>query len=99
MPNQKRARKARVRREPPAPPAYGGSSVVDCFMREMTAIFRRPRRPRSRTEQHLRNAAIEVLEAMRVCLDEGIKWLREEKNPELRRIPVEEQAPRPAGGE
>jgi hypothetical protein len=87
MPNQKRGRKARVRREPPAPQM---SSVVDCFMREITAIFRRPRRPPSRTEQHLRNAAIEVLEAMRACLDESITWLREESNPELRRIRIEE---------
>ena len=87
MPNQKRERKARVRREPPAPQM---SSVVDCFTREITAIFRRPRRPPSRAEQHLRNAAIEVLEAMRACLDESITWLREERNPELRRIRVEE---------
>jgi len=59
-------------------------------MREMTAILRRPRRPPSRTQQHLRNAAIEVLEAMRACLDEGINWLQEEKSPELKRIRVEE---------
>jgi len=83
MPNQKRGRKARVRREPLA-------SVVDCFMQQMTALFRRPPRPPSRTEQHLRNAAIELLEAMRACLDESITWLREERRPELRRIRVEE---------
>jgi hypothetical protein len=59
-------------------------------MREMTAILRRPRRPPSQTERHLRNAAIELLEAMRACLDEGIAWLREENNPELKRIRVEE---------
>jgi hypothetical protein len=87
MPNQKKRRKPRIRPEPPAPQM---SSIVDWFMREMTAIFRRPRRPASSTEQHLRNAAIEVLEAMRACLDEGINWLREEKNPELKRIRVEE---------
>ncbi len=58
-------------------------------MREMTAFFRRPRRPASRSEQHLKNAAIEVLEAMRALLDAAIARLREEKNPELRRIRVE----------
>jgi hypothetical protein len=65
--------------------------MVDCFIQGMTALLRRPRRSPSRTEQHLRSAAIEVLEAMRACLDEGIDWLREEKSPpELRRIRVEE---------
>jgi hypothetical protein len=59
-------------------------------MREMMAILRRPRRPPSLTERHLKNAAIEVLEAMRACLDAGIARLREEKNPELKRIRVEE---------
>jgi hypothetical protein len=86
MPNQKRGR-ARVQREAPPPQT---SSVVDCFVKGMTALLRRPRRPPSRTEQHLRNAAIEILEAMRACLDEGIEWLREERNPELKRIRVEE---------
>jgi len=57
----------------------------------MAAILRRPRRPPSQAERHLRNAAIELLEAMRACLDEGIAWLREEKGtPELKRIRVEE---------
>jgi hypothetical protein len=91
MPNQKQRRKPRPRPEPPPPPAYGGSSIVDCFVREMAAILRRPRRPPSQAERHLRNAAIELLEAMRACLDEGIAWLREEKGtPELKRIRVEE---------
>jgi hypothetical protein len=87
MPNQKRERRARVRPEPPPPQML---PVVDCFVRAMTSVFRRPRRPPSPTERHLRNAAIEVLEAMRACLDEGIKWLREENSPELKRIRVEE---------
>jgi hypothetical protein len=87
MPNQKQRRKTRARPEPPPPQI---SSIVDLFMRQMTAILRRPRRSPSRTEQHLRNAAIEILEAMRVCLDESINWLREEKSPELKRIQVEE---------
>lgn len=87
MPNQKQRKRPRVRPEPPRPQM---ASIVDCFMREMTAILRRPRRPTSRTERHLKNAAIEVLEAMRACLDDGIAWLREERDPELRRIRVEE---------
>ncbi len=87
MPNQKQRRRTRVRREPPPPPM---PSITDCFMREMTAFFRRPRRPPSRSEQHLKNAAIELLEAMRALLDAAIARLREERNPELRRIRVEE---------
>jgi hypothetical protein len=87
MPNQKRERRARVRPEPPAPEIW---PLLDCFMRGMTSVFRRPRRPPSPTEQHLRNAAIEILEAMRACLDEAIHWLREDKSPEFKRIRVEE---------
>jgi hypothetical protein len=38
----------------------------------------------------LRNATIEVLEAVRALLDETIEWLRREgRTPELRRIRVE----------
>ena len=87
MPNQKQRRRTRVRREPPRSQM---PSIADCVMREMTALFRRPRRSPSPSEQHLKNAAIEVLEAMRALLDEAIAWLREERNPELRRIRVEE---------
>jgi hypothetical protein len=65
--------------------------MVDCFMREMTAFLRRPRRPPSPSQRHLKNAAIEILEAMRALLDEAIARLREEKEaPGLRRIRVEE---------
>jgi len=63
--------------------------MLDCLMREMTALLRRPRRPPSRSEQHLKNAAIEVLEAMRALLDEAIARLREEENTQLKRIRVE----------
>jgi len=87
MPNQKQRRRPRVQPEPPRPQM---ASIVDCFVREMAAILRSPRRSPSAAEQHLKNAAIELLEAMRACLDEGINWLREEKNPELKRIRVEE---------
>jgi hypothetical protein len=60
-------------------------------MGQMTALLRRPRSPASRSERHLKNAAIEVLEAMRALLDEAIARLREEKGaPETRRIRVEE---------
>jgi hypothetical protein len=66
-------------------------SLADCFMREMMAFLRRPRRPPSRSERHLKNAAIEILEAMRALLDEAIVRLREDGGgPELRRIRVEE---------
>ena len=43
-----------------------------------------------RSQEHLRQAAIEVLEGMRACLDEILEWLREERGPaELKRIKVE----------
>jgi len=44
-----------------------------------------------RSQEHLRNAAIEVLEGMKACLDETLEWLREEpRNPaELKKIKVE----------
>lgn len=91
MPNQRQRRRTRVRPEPPPPPAYTGPCLVGCFMREMMACLRRPPHPPSRSEQHLKNAAIEVLEAMRALLDEAIARLREEKGaPELRHIRVEE---------
>jgi hypothetical protein len=40
---------------------------------------------------HLRNAAIELLEALRTILDEMIVWLRKERRAEaeLKRIRVE----------
>jgi hypothetical protein len=60
-------------------------------VREVTAFLRRPRRPPSPSEQHLKNAAVEVLEAFRALLDAAIARLREDKSaPELRRIRVEE---------
>jgi hypothetical protein len=48
--------------------------------------------PRSRSVRHLRNATIEVLEAVRALLDETIEWLRHEGRAasELKRIRVEE---------
>ena len=90
MPNPKRARKARPQREaesPPIPP------LVRWWLRNMIPLLRGPSRPLPRfrrSQKHLRNAAIEVLEGMRACLDEMIEWLREERGaPELKKIRVE----------
>ncbi len=86
MPNQKQ-RRTRVRREPPPPPPPPAMSMLECLIREMATHFRPP----SRSQQHLKNAAIELLEAMRALLDECIDRLREERgDSELRRIRVEE---------
>jgi hypothetical protein len=59
--------------------------------REAAPLFRPPRFPRSRSTRHLRNATIEVLEAVRALLDETIEWLRHEGrvSSELKRIRVE----------
>lgn len=88
MANGKRTRRARAR---PEPARRVVQSFAEWFLRELVPLFRRPRRPMRRSARHLRNAGIEVLEAMRAFLDETIEWLREEKaSPELRRIRVEE---------
>jgi hypothetical protein len=86
MPNAKRPRRERARRD-----SERVHPVVDCFVREVLPLLRRRRRASSVSERHLKNAAIEVLEAMRAFLGEGIAWLREEhQGPELRRIHVED---------
>jgi len=85
MPNRKRNRKTRSRREREA---LGVRSCARWFLRAATPLLRRTRLPRTRSTEHLRNATIEVLEAMRVLLDETIAWLRETKTHELRRIRV-----------
>ena len=88
MPNGKRNRRPRPRREPMGP---GIVSCVEWLMREMAPFIRRAPRPPRRSARHLRNAGIEVLEAMRALLDETIEWLRHEKaSPELKRIRVED---------
>ncbi len=88
MPKEKRNRRARARREPPCPDI---TTCVRWFLREMVPLLRMPKRPRTRSIRHLRNAGIEVLEAMRALLDETIEWLRKQKtSPELRRIRVEQ---------
>ena len=89
MPNGKRKRRARRRREPKRGEI---PSCVEWFVREVRPLLRSPRWPRTRSARHMRNATIEVLEAMRALLDEAIVWLRREGRaaPELRRIRVED---------
>lgn len=87
MPNAKRNRRPRGRPEPTMP---GIVSCLQWFMRDVAPFLRPPRAP-ARAARHLRNAGIEVLEAIRALLDETIEWLRHEKpSPELRRIRVED---------
>jgi hypothetical protein len=89
MPNVKRTRKSRPakrdeRGEPPMP------SCAAWVWRELAPLFRRPPLPAARSRRHLRNASIEMLEAMRDFLDEAIEWIRhEERAPEMRRIRVQ----------
>jgi hypothetical protein len=60
-------------------------------MREILPLLRQRRRKMSKSRVHLKNAGIEVLEAMRACIDETIEWLREEEKDEpMRRIEVED---------
>ena len=60
-------------------------------MREVLPLLRREFPVAKRSRRHLRNATIEVLEAMRAVLDETIEWLRHERRGEavLKRIRVE----------
>jgi hypothetical protein len=61
------------------------------MLRELAPLLRRLKPPRTRATKHLRNAAIELLEAMRAVLDETIEWLRKDgrSEAELKRIRVE----------
>ena len=88
MPNKKRNRRARGRREPES--AEMPSCAVR-MLRELAPLLRRLKLPRTRSTKHLRNAVIEVLEAMRAVLDETIEWLRKDarSEAELKRIRVE----------
>lgn len=84
MPRAKQSRKTQARREPEIP------SMAQWFLREILPLLRR-RRPKSRSARHLRNAGIEVLEAMRAFLEETIEWLKEQDgSAELKRIRVED---------
>jgi hypothetical protein len=90
MPNgkQSKRRSRRGRRsEPRRPPMPSCAAWV---FKEIAPFFRRPPLPAARSRRHLRNASIEVLEAMRDFLDEAIEWMRhEERPPEMRRIRVQ----------
>ena len=93
MPNAKRNRRTRSRREPVStgPASAGIPTCAVWMLRELGPILSRLRPPRSRSAKHLRNAAIEFLEALRVLLDETIEWLRKQEGrseAELKRIHV-----------
>jgi hypothetical protein len=87
MPNAKRNRRTRSRREPES---TGIPACAVWMLRELGPMLSRLKPPRSRSTKHLRNAAIEFLEAMRALLDETIEWLRKEgrSEAELKRIHV-----------
>lgn len=89
MANAKRNRRTR---RPPRPAGLGIASCLAGLMREAEQFIPPLRLPRSRSARHLRNATIEVLEAMRALLDETIEWLRHEGrlSSELKRIRVED---------
>jgi len=88
MPNRKRNRRLRTRRKG-APRTI--PSCAEWIMREVLPLFRQEFPATKRPRRHLRNATIEVLEAMRAVLDETIEWLRHERRDEavLKRIRVE----------
>ena len=87
MPNPKRNRRTRPRREPES---AGIPSCAAWILRELGPLLGRLKPPRTRSAKHLRNATIEVLEALRALLDETIEWLRKEgrSEAELKRIHV-----------
>jgi hypothetical protein len=88
MPRAKKAPKGQsTRREPPQIPP-----LALWFIREILPLLRQRRRPKmSKSRVHLKNAGIEMLEAMRACIDETIHWLREEERDEpMKRIEVED---------
>ena len=88
MPNAKRNRRVRPRRRGRAAAV---PSCVEWLLREVAPLIRRRKMPRTRSARHMRNAAIEVLEAVRALLDESIAWLRTGRTPaEFKRIRVEE---------
>jgi hypothetical protein len=86
MPRKRQTQTNTGRREPPEIPP-----LAVWFLREIMPLLQRRRRRASRSKQHLKNASIEVLEAMRVCLDDAIEWLRKEEGPApMKRIEVED---------
>jgi hypothetical protein len=81
--------KRKTRRSKPLPTV--APSCVAWFLREVAPLLRRPKLPRTRSVKHLRQATIEMLEAMRALLDETIEWLEHEGKdaPDLKRIRVD----------
>jgi hypothetical protein len=88
MPNAKTSRRTQARRKAAAPefPPCG-----QWMWRQFAPLLRRPPLAGSRSARHVRNASIEMLEAMRDFLDEAIVWLRHEQRrpPEMHRIRVQ----------
>ncbi len=87
MPKAKKPGKPRRRANRRPPPMR---SLAAWLVEELRPFFRRPPGPLPRSAEHLRNAAIEVLEAMRVCLDETITRLKTDGAARLKRIRVED---------
>lgn len=86
MPRKRQNRTNGARREPPNIPP-----LAVWFLREIMPLLQRRRKRASRSTRHLKNAGIEVLEAMRVCLDDAIEWLRQEdRATPMKRIEVED---------
>lgn len=91
MPRAKQNRRSARREREEIPTSVRIPPVAVWLMRELLPLVRRRRKAASRSAKHLRNAGVEVLEAMRALLDETIEWLREEeRSPEMRRIRVED---------
>jgi hypothetical protein len=86
MPKAKQARRANARPKPEIPP------VAYWLLREILPRLSCRPRSASGSARHLRNAGIEVLEAMRDFLDETIEWLREDqRRTPMKRIEVEDR--------
>ncbi len=90
MPNR---RNRKARRRVRADEAQFVLPLAECLLRLRRGLtpLLRPPRLNSPAARHMRNAGIEVLEAMRDVLDETIAWLRHERPaaPEMRRIRVQ----------
>ena len=91
MPRTKKPGNQSARREPPRREPAEIPPLALWFIREILPLLRHRRRSPSKSQQHLKNAGIEVLEAMRACIDDTIDWLRaEERDAPMKRIEVED---------